>query len=504
MSWSWLDPLSLYSAPFVLTALFVSSAVLALTRTRGGWLAPLLALNFFLLAAEAAALSWFALPPARVQVLVMRLMELPVVSTISAMCLSQAGVLAWRRRPALPFGEVARRPELRKVLVAAPVALFAAWALALVGEMIWPVPAYDPFASMPLRNFLLITPLCVPTLFYLALLSWLFGKAAGRRTPSLRLRGKNLFFSLGTFAYFLMNLNVVVGFGVLTFAPDGLRETITRAQFVVEDELILVITVTIPLGLALGSAPVAYEVLRRAYYPLMELRPKLEARNWQLSGASEMRGLTQALYHANTAANLLAMPEADWERTVTTVELLWTLVNAPTSAPEMNEENMRRLLVLQRELFGETPLTNLMRPSKTLDYDLNANQPPPEDPFSDALEATLALAGHGVEARSASERFGRSPWFQLAAVVAENAGIAHALKTPANETTEMEITRHRAARAYQAAQQAAATGERLARRPPLENEEAREEEADRRAIHALLAGTLGPENPYARRIYDAR
>lgn len=47
-------------------------------------------------------------------------------------------------------------------------------------------------------------------------------------------------------------------------------------------------------------------------------------------------------------------------------------------------------------------------------------------------------------------------------------------------------------------------GERLARRPPLEDEASREEEADQRAIHALLAGTLGPASPYAQRIYDAR
>jgi hypothetical protein len=47
-------------------------------------------------------------------------------------------------------------------------------------------------------------------------------------------------------------------------------------------------------------------------------------------------------------------------------------------------------------------------------------------------------------------------------------------------------------------------GERLARRPPLEDEAAREEEADQRAIHALLAGTLGPASPYAQRIHDAR
>jgi hypothetical protein len=47
-------------------------------------------------------------------------------------------------------------------------------------------------------------------------------------------------------------------------------------------------------------------------------------------------------------------------------------------------------------------------------------------------------------------------------------------------------------------------GERLARRQPLEHEAAREEEADGRAIHALLAGTLGPASPFARRIFDAR
>jgi hypothetical protein len=47
-------------------------------------------------------------------------------------------------------------------------------------------------------------------------------------------------------------------------------------------------------------------------------------------------------------------------------------------------------------------------------------------------------------------------------------------------------------------------GERLARRPPLEHEAAREDEADLRAIHALLAGTLGPASPYSQRIYDAR
>ena len=40
-------------------------------------------------------------------------------------------------------------------------------------------------------------------------------------------------------------------------------------------------------------------------------------------------------------------------------------------------------------------------------------------------------------------------------------------------------------------------GKRLARRAPPEEEEAREEEADARARHLYMAGSLGAKNPYA-------
>lgn len=44
-------------------------------------------------------------------------------------------------------------------------------------------------------------------------------------------------------------------------------------------------------------------------------------------------------------------------------------------------------------------------------------------------------------------------------------------------------------------------GKRLARRPPPRNEEAREEEADRRASHLYLSGSLGANNPCALEIH---
>jgi hypothetical protein len=43
---------------------------------------------------------------------------------------------------------------------------------------------------------------------------------------------------------------------------------------------------------------------------------------------------------------------------------------------------------------------------------------------------------------------------------------------------------------------------RLARRPPLPDEEDREKEADMRAVYSLLAGSLGSRHYYAERMYD--
>lgn len=44
---------------------------------------------------------------------------------------------------------------------------------------------------------------------------------------------------------------------------------------------------------------------------------------------------------------------------------------------------------------------------------------------------------------------------------------------------------------------------RLAERPPLHNEELREREADLRAAYSVVAGSLGPDSPYAQGVHDA-
>ena len=457
MNWTWMQPLQPFFWPVLLAALAICFAVLARTRARGGWFAPLASINCFLLAAESVALNHPELAPWRAQVLIMRLTELPIVTGISAMCLVQAGVLAWPRRAAIPFGEAAANPRLRRVLMAAPAAMFSAWLLAFIGQMIWPVPSFDPFAPWRPRDFFLLAPLCLPILLYLALLSWLFAKAAGPHAPSGRLRAKNLSLSVGIFAYFLVVVNVVVGYGVQAFAPDGARQAVTRVQFVLDDHLVVIPLVALPLALALGTAPSASEILLRTTYPaLLKLRDRIEVRRWQLAGSGRLRRLTRALYHANAAAELLGMSEADRERTVAAVELTAILADPPGDAPEITPEKMRRLLALQRELMRDRQLAGLLSRPKALVRDTH-HEAAPEDPLSDALEAALALVENRAMPPTSLERLGQAPWFHLAAVVAESAGIVQPTETSAAHGNSGNLARHQVARAYLAAQQAGAT-----------------------------------------------
>jgi hypothetical protein len=448
VNWGLVDVLPLFFWPFFMAALSICFAVLALTRARGGWFAPLASANCFLIAAESVALSHPELAPWRAQVLVMRLWELPTVTGICALCLVQAGVLAWPRRTAAAFGEAAFRPRLRRVLLAAPAAMFSAWFLALVGQMIWPVPIFDPFARMTTRDFFVIAPLCLPILFYLALLSWLFAKAAGPRVRSLRLRTKNVSLFVGIFSYFLVVVNAVVGYGVQAFAPDELLRPITRAQFILDDGLLLVVAVALPVGLALGSAPAANELLLRTTYPaLLKLRDRIEARRWQLSGSGKLRRLTRALYYANGAADLLAMSDGERARTVVAVELASILAYPRDDAPEITPEKSLQLLTLQRDFLRDERLAELVACSKSLDRGSSDNGETADDALHDALEAALALTNNGPEAVVAPERFDGAPWFHLAAVVAEAASIV----PPQNlrpEGSIAELTRRSAARAY--------------------------------------------------------
>jgi hypothetical protein len=342
--------------------------------------------------------------------------------------------------------------------MAAPAAMFSAWLLALVGQMIWPVPSFDPFAPWRPRDFFLLAPLCLPILTYLALLSWLFAKAAGPRAPSSRLRAKNLSLSIGIFAYFLVLVNVVVGYGVQAFAPDGPRQAITRVQFVLDDHLVVVSLVALPLALALGTAPSAGEFLLRTTYPaLLKLRDRLEVRRWQLAGSGRLRRLTRSLYHANGAADLLGLSGDDRERTIAAVELSAILTDPPDDAPEITPEKMRRLLALQRELLRDGQPAGLLSRPNTLVQDADEDhEAAPEDPLSDALEAALALVENKAEPPTSLERFGQASWIHLATVVAESAGIVQAPETLAVDANSGNLARHQVARAYLAAQQVGA------------------------------------------------
>lgn len=73
------------------------------------------------------------------------------------------------------------------------------------------------------------------------------------------------------------------------------------------------------------------------------------------------------------------------------------------------------------------------------------------------------------------------------------------LPSPAKEMTAFHELAHLAAGDHLES----SGGRALASRKPSDSEEAREREADLRAAYALSAGSLGRENPYARKILEA-
>jgi hypothetical protein len=454
---TWLDPLPSFLPPFVFAGLAACLAILSCTRAKGGWFAPLVAVYSAILAAEFVVLSYFDLPTWRAEVLIARIMELPAIAGISGVCLAQAGRLGCSRRGAAPFGEAATREWLRKVLAAGPAVLLGAWLLALVAEMIWPAPVLEPFAPAPPRDFFIILFLAMPTFFYLALLGWLFAKAGGPRVPTARLRLKNLSFSIGTFAYLLLNTNVVAQIAVAAFLPDGPRRAVTSAQIALQDRLMIVVTLAVAFGLALTAAPAVNEVLLRTTYPtLMRVRDRFEARRWQIVAAGRVKRLRYATHYATEAASLMGIPEGELTKALTAIELVAILANPPEDAPEITPDKARHLLALQHEILREKSLAHLLGWSKALHGDLSEDREVlSSDSFNDALEAALLLAEAPHDHNGVAEHLRHAFWFHLAAVAAAGAGILpHDLPRGSDR---YNLTRRRALRAYLAARRTAAT-----------------------------------------------
>jgi len=141
----------------------------------------------------------------RAEIIAALLTELPVILVVSWVCLAQAGH-SLTRHDALPIEPVACRPRLRVVLRTAPHFLLLTWALAAVIGLAWPSPAQQAFAPAPPQFVIFKWTIMASEGFYSSLAALVFTRAARSATPALRLRLKNLAFSVGMFSLALITL----------------------------------------------------------------------------------------------------------------------------------------------------------------------------------------------------------------------------------------------------------------------------------------------------------
>lgn len=329
----WLS--ELLSRPFWLIlngSLTVIVFALALTRLRGSWFAVLAGSNMAILLLLSSSLEQFETSSWRLQVLVQRFMEFPLVCGVAVLCTVQMRRIARSEH------------RLRKILRAAPALLISTWLFSLAGEEAWPHPSLNLFAEVPLRNWVLLTVLCIPLQSYLWGMVYLFFRASGSRSPTHRLRLQNFLLAVAIGGAALANLNVVAGYAVLAFLENPARTKLMVLSLTIEDRLFLLWGPALLGGLLLAAFPVAVREVRASdALALLPVRERFEALLWRLEAAGSLRRLTRPLYHLQAAAVELGVSEADIAKAIQTVKLA-AVMSSPKAPPGLSHDKARELL----------------------------------------------------------------------------------------------------------------------------------------------------------------
>lgn len=421
----WLSELLSRPLWLILNGSFVMLVfLLALTRLRGTWFAVLAGSNMLILLLLSSSVEHFESSPWRLQVFIQRFMEFPLVCGVAVLCLVQS------RRMTLS------EHRLRKTLRAAPALLVGAWVVTLAGEQAWPHPSLNLFAELPVRNWVLLTVLCIPLQSYLWGMAFLFFRAAGSRSPTNRLRLQNISLAVAIGGAALSNLNVVAGYAVLAFLENPARTNVTLLSLAIEDQLFFLWGPALLGGLLLAAFPAAVQEVRAPdALALLPVRERFEGLLWRLEAVGSLRRLTRPLFHLQTAAVELGISEDDIAKAVQAVKVA-AVLSSPKVPPALSRERAHDLLSRLEACgawqmhppaswsFGYTGLCKVSNPAH----------------LSEILHAALHLASPV----SGSPSNLRSAWFDLAHAVCTDVGIT-------NEENPADLAYKRTLEAYRQA-----------------------------------------------------
>jgi hypothetical protein len=438
----------------ILLAASLNGAFLVLSPARRTWFVKAALTNTLLLVMIFATLSLAGITSLRAEVLGWMARELPFTLMFSLVCLAQAGHLP-SRLGVVPLEEAAKRPRLQTILGMAPLVLVSSWLLAGIVGMIWPLPILHSFAPAPPHFVLTKWILTLPTLSYCAIVGWLFLRAAGPRAPTLRLRLKNLSFSVGTFAWMLMTLNSTLHAPVRVWASEGVREAIVATQLTAQSVLLAVSLLAYVFGLTLGCVPgVDATLLQRVYAGWLHAQDRFESHGWHLIKGGKIRRMVQISHYVKEAARWLALSEEDLQKALKTIELVALLKDPVTETREITLEKAVELYRLRTMVARDSTLGSRIRWEKDWASACRGSENIESDPLHDALAAALKLLGYyAPNPKEAEDVLPHSLWYHLAVVGTADAGLLEA--NHFEDESEHRPARRKALTAYELAKASA-------------------------------------------------
>ena len=420
--------------------------VCLIPSSRRTWFGVFVAFDLLLAALMFGAVAALDLSGWRAEIVAALLTELPVVFVVSWVCLAQAGRLP-SRLDALPVEPAARRPWLRTVLGTAPLFLLLAWVLAAVIGLVWPSPAMHAYAPAPPQFFLFKWTIMAPEGFYSALAAVVFVMAARSPVSALRLRMKNLAFSVGTFCLALIALGSTVFAGVRLWASDGSRRVILETLNTLETCLATMCLLAFAFGLTLRYTPaIAGTLLRRLQTGWLLAQERFESLKWRAITAGRARGVIRASHHVAEAANLQGLSGSDTEKALTTIQLVAVMQNPSTETEHITPETTRELYELQEQILRDDTLATKISWATSWGSHAHKSQTVKSAPLHDALKAALELVDYHDEQADVRAR---PLWYHLVAVSAADAGLIDPAHIRAQLGRQPE--HHAALEAYHAA-----------------------------------------------------
>jgi hypothetical protein len=378
--------------PSILFALVtVVCTILWRVKATGGWFAPVAAICCAFASIAFGASAFFGFSSWQAQVLGSLLRELPYYVLLSSICLAQAGWRLTRRglvRAAVPV-HVTARPNLHRLLNTAPAVLLASWFVLGVLQFIWPSPALQLFAPAPPRFLLFSLLTSAPDGFYTALITYTFLLAAGPAAPTRNLRLKNLLFSMGASAWFLMLVNANVYAAERVFLPGPLLQITTGPHLALEKTFLVTSAVAFTIGLVVPRAPKENPILARWIYPrLLRLQEAFEEARWHIVKGNKLRNLVRGSYYATQAARSLRIDSGDTELLHATIQLT-AILSSHADRARVTPDRARELLDLQTKVLKGQAVLEGTPHSKEWMSELPDKDKLPAPPLHLALNASM-------------------------------------------------------------------------------------------------------------------